>query len=73
MSPRVRTRRQGSSGYITRGTAEVRVGGGSGRVAGLCPVITCHYVKNIGYSTNYFIPEIRDPDIERVCQMGVTF
>ena len=34
MSPRVRTRRQGSSGHITRGMVEVRVGGGgSGRAA----------------------------------------
>ena len=37
-------------------------------MAGLCPVITCHYVKNIDHSTNYFISEIRDPDIERVLE-----
>ena len=44
MSPRVRTRRQGSSGYITRGTAEVRVGGWWNPVEPWNPVLqTCSY------------------------------
>ena len=53
-------------GYTTRGTAGAVLGGGSARWGGgwLLVVTTCHYVKNIDHSTNYFIPEVLDSDSE---------
>ena len=71
--PRVRTSRQGSSGYITRGMVEGRQVVWIWKVADLYPLSPCHYVKNIVHSTNYYISGVRDSDIERGCPDRLSF